>query len=81
VKTVRMTHPEVGEAEVPASAIPHWRASGWQVAEDLDVGGALPTGQVGVRNDSGQAEPVLTEEQIETPPRRRKMKEEDDGGA
>jgi hypothetical protein len=26
VKTVRMTHPEAGDTEVPASAVPHWRA-------------------------------------------------------
>lgn len=34
MKLVRMTHPDAGESEVPASAVPHWRASGWQVAEE-----------------------------------------------
>lgn len=78
---VRMTHPEAGESQVPASAVPHWRASGWQVAEaeplKFDDGGVLKPGMTVERNDSDEPEPVLTKEQFETPPRRRKSKEEE----
>jgi hypothetical protein len=30
---VTIRHPEAGEAQVPESAVPHWRAAGWAVAE------------------------------------------------
>lgn len=29
---VKITHPKAGESMVPASAVPAWRASGWEVA-------------------------------------------------
>jgi hypothetical protein len=31
---VTIVHPEAGEAQVPESAVPHWRSSGWDVAEE-----------------------------------------------
>ena len=34
MKTVRIVHPEAGEAQVPESAVPHWRSSGWDIAEE-----------------------------------------------
>jgi hypothetical protein len=34
MKTVRIVHPEAGEARVAQSAVPHWRSSGWEQAED-----------------------------------------------
>lgn len=29
---VKIVHPEAGESMVPASAVPQWRASGWELA-------------------------------------------------
>jgi hypothetical protein len=34
VKTVRIVHPNAGEANVPASSVPHWKASGWSLADE-----------------------------------------------
>jgi hypothetical protein len=34
VNTVRIVHPEAGEARVAPSAVPHWRSSGWEQAEE-----------------------------------------------
>lgn len=34
MRTVRIRHPEAGEAEVPESAVPHWGAAGWEVVPD-----------------------------------------------
>lgn len=68
MKTVRMTHPDVGESEVPASAVPHWRASGWEVAKPAE--------------EAAEPESVAEKTpQEQSPPRRRQMKEEADGGA
>lgn len=33
---VKIVHPEAGEAEVPASAVPHWRSSGWVPADEVE---------------------------------------------
>lgn len=33
---VRIVHPEAGEAEVPESAVPHWRSSGWELAPERE---------------------------------------------
>jgi len=32
MKTVTIRHPEAGEADVPESAVQHWRALGWEPA-------------------------------------------------
>lgn len=34
MKTVKIVHPEAGESEVPESAVPHWRSSGWVPADE-----------------------------------------------
>ncbi|GAA0347887.1 hypothetical protein NE235_10710 [Actinoallomurus spadix] len=44
MNTVKIVHPEAGEADVPASAVPHWRAAGWVSADEA-------------RADQDQAEP------------------------
>jgi hypothetical protein len=62
VKTVRMTHPEAGDTEVPASAVPHWRASGWQVAEQAPV-------------QDSEVKTSLEPQGEEAPPKRRRAKE------
>lgn len=31
---VKITHPEAGEALVPASAVPHWRTCGWSPVDE-----------------------------------------------
>jgi hypothetical protein len=31
---VTIRHPEAGEAQVPASAVPAWRSSGWELVEE-----------------------------------------------
>lgn len=47
---VKIVHPDAGEAEVPASAVPHWRSSGWVPASEVegataDDGGAPARGE------------------------------------
>lgn len=37
MQMVRITHPQVGETEVPASAVPHWTRAGWTVVQDVKV--------------------------------------------
>lgn len=39
---VLITHPEAGEALVPASAVPHWRSSGWSPVEETPAADAAP---------------------------------------
>lgn len=34
MRTVRIVHPEVGEAHVPPSAVKHWESSGWTPADE-----------------------------------------------
>jgi hypothetical protein len=34
VQTVRIVHPEAGEAQVPPSAVKHWESSGWTPADE-----------------------------------------------
>ncbi|GGV34212.1 hypothetical protein GCM10010182_67620 [Actinomadura cremea] len=62
MKLVRMTHPDVGESEVPESAVPHWRASGWRVAEEKPV-------------EHIEVKKPLGDQGEEAPPRRRRAKE------
>jgi hypothetical protein len=33
VETVKIVHPEAGEAHVPPSAVKHWESSGWTPAD------------------------------------------------
>jgi hypothetical protein len=35
VKSVKIVHPDAGEAQVPLSAVPHWEASGWSPADEM----------------------------------------------
>lgn len=34
IATVTVTHPKVGEAQVPEMAVPHWRRAGWSTSDD-----------------------------------------------
>jgi hypothetical protein len=34
METVTIRHPEAGEAQVAASAVPAWRSSGWELVEE-----------------------------------------------
>lgn len=61
MKTVRMIHPEVGGTEVPESAVPHWRASGWQVAEEAPA--------------ESEVNKPLDDQGEQAPPKRRRAKE------
>lgn len=42
MNTVRIVHPEAGEAEVPESAVPAWRSSGWELAPEPEEPQAPP---------------------------------------
>jgi hypothetical protein len=33
MEQVKIRHPEVGEATVPASSVPVWQSRGWQLAD------------------------------------------------
>jgi hypothetical protein len=37
MEMVRIVHPEAGEADVPASAVPAWRSSGWELASEVEA--------------------------------------------
>jgi hypothetical protein len=37
MKFVRIVHPEAGEADVPESAVPTWRSSGWELASEAET--------------------------------------------
>lgn len=51
MKTVRIVHPEAGEADVPASAVPHWRSSGWTPASELEQDAATDKDAGGKQDD------------------------------
>lgn len=44
-KKVKIVHPEAGESWVFEAAVPAWRASGWELAEDpeTDTAGDKPS--------------------------------------
>lgn len=71
---VKMHHPKTGGTYMaPESAVATLALSGWVRADEHDAGGVLPPGATEVRNDTGESEPVITENK---PPRGRRKNEE-----
>ncbi|MGI5232861.1 hypothetical protein [Actinoallomurus sp. CA-142502] len=57
MKLVTIKHPEAGEAQVPESAVSHWRSSGWEVAEDKPAAPKPKTDEDPADNEAGASKP------------------------
>jgi hypothetical protein len=42
MNTVRIVHPQAGEADVPESAVPAWRSSGWRPVSEVEAEVEVP---------------------------------------